>query len=61
MSGVVFLLPGTPVEVIAAAVRAELAPELARLDQAVSTRATPADVDTDVVIAAPVVPSVEVS
>lgn len=48
MSGVVFLLPGTTVDDIAAAVapavRAALAAELARLDVPVSTRATAADV-----------------
>ena len=37
-----------PAAEIAAAVRAELAVELARLDAAVSTRATPADVDVTV-------------
>jgi hypothetical protein len=48
VSGVLFLLPGTTVADVAAAVapavRAELAAELARLDAAVSTRATPLDV-----------------
>ncbi len=47
MAGVVFLLPGTPVEAIARAVRTELAAELARVDAAVSTRATPQDVQHD--------------
>lgn len=40
---VVLLLPAASLEDVAAAVRAELAPELARLDVAVSTRATPQD------------------
>lgn len=41
---VVFLLPGTDVADIAAAVRAELAVELSRIDAPVSSRATPEDV-----------------
>lgn len=52
MSGVVFLLPGTTVEDIAEAVRAELALELGRVDVAVSTRATPADVTVTAVLPA---------
>jgi hypothetical protein len=60
MADVVFLLPTvTPAE-LAAAVRVELAPELARINVAVSSRATPADVTTSVVVGAPVVPVVEV-
>ena len=58
MSGVVFLLPGTSLEDVAAAVRDAVAVELARLDVPVSTRATPADVTTTV--GAPIVPTVEV-
>lgn len=52
MAGPVFLLPGTDLADIAAAVRAELAPELARindsLDADVSSRATPEDVTVTV-------------
>lgn len=48
MSGVLFLLPGTTVEDVAAAVapavRAELAAELARVDVPVSSRADAEDV-----------------
>jgi hypothetical protein len=48
MSGVVFLLPGTTLEDITDAIRTALATELARLDVAVSTRATPEDVTVQV-------------
>lgn len=63
MSGVLFLLPGTELADVVAAVRADLEPDLAiirtRLDEPVSSRARPADVA--VVVGAPVVPAVEVS
>lgn len=58
MAGIVFLLPGTTVETIADAVLARLVPatpaagtvaeRLNRLDAAVTTRATPADVTVQV-------------
>ncbi len=58
MSGVLFLLPGTTVQDVARAVLAELVPatpvtgsvaeRLARLDAAVSTRATKADVQVTI-------------
>jgi hypothetical protein len=44
VSGVLFLLPGTTVADVAAAVAPAVRAELARLDAAVSTRATPLDV-----------------
>lgn len=46
--GVFLNLPTTTTEDIAEAVRTELALELSRLDAAVSTRATPADVQVTV-------------
>lgn len=60
MAAVVFTLPVPTAAENAAAVRAEIAAELARLDVAVSSRATAADVDVAVVVGAPVVPVVEV-
>lgn len=53
MSGVLFLLPGTTVDDVAAAVEQRLAATLDRLDVAVSSRATPADVSVTATVAPP--------